>query len=136
MQLPTGLRRVSGQALVETALVFPLLVTLALGLLQVTLYIHACDVLVAAVQEGARLAAEDGRSLEDGYQRARALARAGLGGAVEPIEPRGRADAELVELRIDSALRPILPLPIGNGLPIQVQASVSRERFRPGGASP
>jgi hypothetical protein len=118
------------------AMVFPLLLTLALGLLQVTLYIHARDVLLAAVQEGARLAAEDGRSLEDGYQRARVLARAGLGSAVEPLEPRGRLDPELVEMRIDAALRPILPLPIGTGLPIQVQASVSRERFRPGGASP
>jgi hypothetical protein len=124
------------QALVETALVLPVVLTLTLGLLQVTLYIHARDVLVAAVQEGARLAAEDGRSLADGYARARGLVRAGLGAAVEPVEPRGHADGELVEMRIDSALRPILPLPIQGGLPIHVQATVSRERFRPGGVGP
>ena len=66
----------------------------------------------------------------------RRLVRAGLGSAVEPVEPRGKLDAELVEMRIDSALRPILPLPIQGGLPIQVQATVSRERFRPGGGGP
>jgi len=124
------------QALVETALVFPLLVTLALGTLQITLYVHAYDVLVAAAQEGARLAAEDGRSLEDGYARVRGLVKAGLGSAVEPIEPRGRLDSELVEMRIDAALRPILPLPIQGGLPIHARATVSRERFRPGGGAP
>jgi Flp pilus assembly protein TadG len=129
-------RRREGQALVECALVLPLLVTLALGLVQITLYIHARDVLVAAAQEGARLAAEDGRRLEDGYVRTHALVRAGLGEAVQPVEPRGRVDADVVEMRIDSALRPILPLPIDGGLPINVRASVSRERFRPGGGNP
>ena len=49
------------QALVESALVLPFVVTLSLGVLQVVLYVHARDVLVTSVQEGARLAAEDGR---------------------------------------------------------------------------
>jgi hypothetical protein len=123
----------AAQALVETALVFPLLLTLALGLLQVTLYVHARDVLMTAAQEGARLAAEDGRTLEDGFARVRAVAQAGLGDAVEPFEPRGRMDDDLVEIHLESALRSIVPLPISSGLPIQVHASVSRERFRPGG---
>jgi TadE-like protein len=136
MRRPARPGRSKAQALVETALVFPLLVVVALGVLQLTLYIHARDVLVAAAQEGARLAAEDGRSLEDGYARVRRLVRAGLGSAVEPVEPRGRLDADLVEMRVESALHPILPLPIERGLPIHVQATVSRERFRPGGGSP
>jgi hypothetical protein len=136
MVFPGRARPVRAQALVETALAFPLILSLALGLLQVTLYIHACDVLVGAAQEGARLAAEDGRTLEDGYQRVRDLARAGLGSSVEAFEPRGRMAAEVVEMRIDSELRPILPLPIAGGLPIHAEASVTRERFRPGGGGP
>jgi hypothetical protein len=127
--------RLRSQAMVEWALVLPILVTLLLSLTQVALYLHARDVLVAAAQEGARLAAEDGRHLEDGYERVRSLVRAGLGDAVERVEPRGQQDAELVEMHIESALRPILPIPIGDGLPIVVHASVSRERFRPGGGS-
>ena len=66
----------SGQALVEVALVFPLLIVTSLGVLQVALYAHARDVVLASAQEGARLAAEDGRGLEDGYARVATLARA------------------------------------------------------------
>src|SRR4051794_18996960 len=72
----------AAQALVESALVLPLVVTLSLGVLQVVLYAHAHDVLTSAVQEGARLAAEDGRRLDEGYARAEALVRAGLGTSV------------------------------------------------------
>jgi hypothetical protein len=103
--------------------------------LQVTLYIHARDVLVGAAQEGARLAAEDGRGLEDGYARVHALVRAGLGDALERVEPRGEVEPDFVRMHIQSRLRPVLPLPIPGGLPVEGHASVSRERFRPGGVS-
>ena len=56
-------RRLAAQALVEAALVFPLAIGLSLGIVQVVLYVHARDVLVGAVQEGARLASEDGRGV-------------------------------------------------------------------------
>jgi hypothetical protein len=126
----------AGQALVETALVFPLLIVVSLGLLQVVLYAHARDVLLSAAQEGARQAAEDGRGLDDGYTRVTELARAGLGTTVRSLVTRGRLDLEQVEMTIDTSLSPILPLPLADGLPIHVQASVTRERFRPSGAAP
>src|SRR2546423_6204553 len=97
----------AAQALVESALVMPLLVTIALGMLQVVLYVHAHDVLTSAAQEGARLAAEDGRGLDEGYARARALVAAGLGSSVDPVRLDGGRDDDLVALRIDAALRPI-----------------------------
>jgi hypothetical protein len=122
-----------GQALVETALVFPLLIALSLGVVQVAIYVHAKDVLTSAAQEGARLAAEDGRSLDECYVRIDALVRAGLGSSLEPFQAHGRMDSELVQINIDTHLRPILPLPAADGLPLHVQASVTRERFRPGG---
>src|SRR5438105_11306303 len=106
------------QALVESALVFPLLVTLALGMVQVVLYVHARDVLTSAAQEGARLAAEDGRGVDEGYARARALLTAGLGTSVDRLVVAGAMDDELVAIRIDGALRPILPLPLVGDLPI------------------
>lgn len=126
-------RGATGQALVETALVLPLLIVLSLGLLQVALYAHARDVLLGAAQEGARLAAEDGRGLEDGLDRLRELARSGLGGTVEPLRTRAQVDDEQVEITIDTSLSPILPLPLEGGLPLHVRASMSRERFRPNG---
>jgi hypothetical protein len=125
----------SGQALVESALVLPLLVALALGVLQVMLYAHARGVLTSAVQEGARLAAEDGRDLNDGYARAEALVTAGLGSSVDPVRLDGRLDAEVVSVSVDAHMRPILPLPLVNDLPIHVEGRVARERFRPGGGT-
>ncbi len=126
-------RRDIAQALVESALVLPLVLTLSLGVLQVVLYAHARDVLISAAQEGARLAAEDGRGLDEGYARARALIAAGLGTSVDPVRLDGGADDELVAVHIDAALRPILPLPLVHDLPITAVGRVARERFRPAG---
>lgn len=126
-------RRGAAQALVESALVLPLLIMLSLGVLQVILYAHARDVLVSAVQEGARLSAEDGRSLAEGYARAEALVTAGLGTSVQPVRLDGSLDDEVVALRVSASLRPILPLPLVAGLPIRAEGRVARERFRPAG---
>jgi hypothetical protein len=126
-------RRSAAQALVESALVLPLVIMLSLGVLQLVLYAHARDVLTSAVQEGARLAAEDGRGLDEGYARAKALVNAGLGTSVDPVRLDGTLGADVVALRVDARLRPILPLPLIQSLPIQAEGRVARERFRPAG---
>lgn len=127
--------RSAGQALVEFALVLPLLVTLTLSVVQLVLYAHARDVVLSAVQEGARLASEDGRDLDQGLMRARTLVSAGLGGSLDSVQVDGTMDADVVRVGIQAALRPILPLPLPlpGGLPIRSEASIARERFRPGG---
>jgi Flp pilus assembly protein TadG len=122
-----------GQALVESALTFPLLLALVLGVLQVALYFHARDVFVAAVQDGARLAAEEGRAPAEGVARARLLIAAGLGGAVTEPRVDATADDSEVALRASAQLRPIVPLPMDAGLPIDVTARVAHEHFRPDG---
>jgi TadE-like protein len=119
------------QALVEFALVLPLVIVLSLGVLQLVLYAHARDVVIGSVQEAARMSAEDGRNLDDGYARARALITAGLGRSLNPLTIEGRMDADVVSIRIDAGLQPILP--VATNLPIHAQAWVARERFRPGG---
>ena len=126
-------RPCAAQALVEFALVLPLVLALSLGALQLVLYAHAHDVVLSAVQEAARLSAEDGRSLDDGYARARELVAAGLGGALDAAQLTGSMNADSVQVRLDGSLRPILPLPPGDGLPLHAEARMSRERFRPGG---
>jgi TadE-like protein len=119
------------QALVEFALVVPLIVSLSLGVLELALYAHARDVASSAVQEGARLAAEDGRTLDEGYARARTLVAAGVGTSLDRLSISGTIDADIVEMRLDASLQPIVPL--GVGLPVRAEAWVARERFRPGG---
>src|SRR5438132_14385853 len=94
-------RGACAQALVESACVFPLMVALTLGVLQVVLYAHARDVLITAVQDGARLAAEDGRNLDEGVVRARDLVAAGLGRSVDPLALRATADDQVVTLEAD-----------------------------------
>jgi Flp pilus assembly protein TadG len=128
---PVRSRLCVAQALVEFALVAPLVVSLSLGVLQLVLYAHARDVVISSVQEAARLSAEDGRSLDEGYARARTLVGAGVGSSLDPMSIVGSADADIVEMRMDATLRPILPL--GDGLPIHAEAWVVRERFRPAG---
>ena len=120
------------QALVEFALVVPLLVGLSMGILQLVLYAHARDVVISSVQEGTRLAAEDGRGLEEGFARTRALIVAGLGTELDPLAIDGNIDADLVRIHVRAGLLPLLPL--GATLPIEAEAWVTRERFRPGGA--
>lgn len=125
-------RGCASQALVEFALVLPLVVIVSLGILQVVLYAHARDVLVSSVQEGARLAAEEGRAADEGSARAQALVAAGLGNSLDGLRLQSTFDDEVVGLRADALLRPILPLLSLRGLPISAEAWVARERFRPG----
>jgi hypothetical protein len=106
---------------------------LSLGVVQVMLYAHARGVITSAVQEGARLAAEDGRGLDEGYARTAALVSAGLGASADPVRLGGQMDSEVVAVSVDAHLRPILPLPMVNDLPIHAEGRVARERFRPGG---
>lgn len=129
--LQVRLRPRVAQALVEFALVVPFVLSLSLGVLQVVLYAHARDVVISSVQEAARLSAEDGRNLDDGYARARGLLSAGLGSSLEPLAMDGSMDAEVVTMRLDASLQPILPL--FGGLPLHAEAVVARERFRPAG---
>jgi hypothetical protein len=126
-------RAAASQALVEFALVLPLLVVLSLGAVQVVLYAHARDVLISSVQEGARLAAEDGRLLDDGYARAQTLLASGLGTSLDGLRLEASLDDDVVALQADASLRPILPLLLASGLPLHAEAWVIRERFRPSG---
>jgi Flp pilus assembly protein TadG len=131
--MPSRRQASAAQALVEFALVLPLVVVLSLGLVQVVLYAHARDVLLSSVQEGARLAAEDGRLLDDGYARAETLIGAGLANSLDALQLTASLDDEVVEVSADASLRPIVPLAVARGLPLHVEAWVTRERFRPGG---
>jgi hypothetical protein len=118
-----------GQALVETAIAFPLLVAVALGVVQLVLFAHAEHVVTAAVQDGVRVAAAEDRTLEDGLAHAQALLRAGLGAAARDVSLEARGDGDLVALEARGTLRLVIPW-VGAGLPLRARAVASKEGFR------
>lgn len=76
----------TGSAVVEFALVTPLLLILLLGVLQIALAMHVRATLTAAAAEGARVAALSGSSLSRGEQRTRdVLADSLAGGRVAGV---------------------------------------------------
>jgi Flp pilus assembly protein TadG len=66
-------RKDSGSAIVDFVLVAPLLIAVALAILQVILVMHVRTVLTSAAAEGARAAALSGADPRAGERRARAI---------------------------------------------------------------
>jgi hypothetical protein len=102
--------------------------------LQFALVVHAHQVVTAAAQEAARVAATEGRTPQEGQEYAAALLRAGLGANAAPFaiavayEPPS-GDTTIATVR--GALPLAVPFP-GGGVPLQATARVRTERFRPG----
>lgn len=69
--------------MVEFLAVAVLVVASLLGLAQMAVWVWARGVAVSAAHEGARTAAEAGRSIDDGVLRTRTLLRDGLGGGAD-----------------------------------------------------
>ena len=108
-----------GAAVVEFTLVSILLVSLFLMILQVGLVLHTRNVMVAAAQEGARLAANADRTEADGVARTREALRGSLGAdllARTEVAPAGRSatpgGAPVVGIRVSGPL-PFLFVPVG-----------------------
>jgi len=135
--LPVGvLRRVGrggpAQAMVETAVAFPLLLLVAIGLVQFALFVHAQSVVTGAVQDGARVAAAADRTPADGVAHAQALLRAGLGQSAGDIAVRAVEDSDVVVIEAQGRLRTIIPWVADASLPLGARAVMSKERFRVG----
>jgi hypothetical protein len=106
----------------------------ALAVVQLALYAHAGQVVAAAAHEGARSAAADGGSLEDGVALAQQLLRAGLGPSAGAIGLRATDDGQRVTLSATGQMPLVIPWAADAGLPLSSTAAVSKERFRAGGA--
>ena len=120
-----------GQALVEAAIAFPLLVTAALALVQFALFVHAQHVVTGAAQDGARVAAASDGSLGRGLAHARELIDAGLGRA-GTVTVTGQADANVIILEARGSLRLMIPLAADSSLPLRARAISQKEAFRVG----
>src|SRR5215467_9642097 len=84
--------RQPAQGLVEAAYSAVLLVAVLALVLNVALWGHAQNVVTAAVQDGARVAAAQGGDLTHGSARARDLLAAGLGRSASLVALTARAD--------------------------------------------
>ncbi|MGE0544374.1 MAG: TadE/TadG family type IV pilus assembly protein [Dehalococcoidia bacterium] len=123
-----------GQALVEAALAFPLLLLVALGLVQFALFAHAQHVVTGAAQDGARVAAAEDGTVEDGVAHAQAVLRAGLGRSAEEVTVQGVGDGESVAIEARGRLRMIIPWVADATLPLEARSMITKERFRAGPA--
>lgn len=118
-----------GQAMVEVAVAFPLLVLVALALVQFALYVHAENVVLGAVQDGARVAANSDRNVSDGIADTRTILRAGLGAMASSIGVQGSDDGQDVTISATGGLPMILPGVASVRLPLKARASMSKETF-------
>lgn len=113
-----------GSAVVDFTLVVVLVLGLFLGVLQLGLALHTRNVLVAAAQEGARVAAGADATEQDGVRRTRALIADALSeqaAADIDVEARvvRRSGAAVVEVTVRGPL-PVQLLPVS---PVTVTVS-------------
>jgi Flp pilus assembly protein TadG len=128
--------------MVETALAFPLLVLIALGLMQFALYAYDQNVVTATAQEAARVAAVASDSQVESAASARvaALLPSSLWGKATIKSPQTAltAGGDRVRVDIDGSLATFFPwFSFRSGttrlsLPLHASVSASRERFRGG----
>ena len=72
--------RDDGNVVVEFILVSILVITIAMGVIQLAVALHVRNMLISAASEGARLAATNDRGLDDGVSRTESLLSESLGG--------------------------------------------------------
>lgn len=107
MSIRSQLREDRGSAVVEFALVTPLLLLVALAVLQVTLALHVRATLTAAAAEGARAGALAGSGLAVAESRTREVLSDALGGDAAQVVDASRTTldgVEVVRVRITARL--------------------------------
>jgi hypothetical protein len=90
--------RERGTVMVEFLAVSVLVVASLLGLAQMAVWVWARGVAVSAAHEGARTAAEAGRSIDDGVLRTETLLHDGLGGSGDSFRVEGKASGDAVDI--------------------------------------
>jgi len=124
----SGTQGEHGAAMLEFALVAPLLMLLVLGAVQFALWYHAQGVVLAAAQDGARLAAAESGTASTGRQRALSLLRTGLGRTADSAVVDAHRGPDITVVSVTAELRPLLPL-VGS-LRLRATGRSLTERFR------
>jgi Flp pilus assembly protein TadG len=121
-----------GQSMVEFALALPVLLLILIGVVQFALVYHARDVASTAVQEGARLAAAEGRTPAEGAARAHEVLESGLGPSAGGFAVTAQSTGETMVVRTEGDYPLFIPWVTGRSIPIEATAEVRLEGFRSG----
>jgi Flp pilus assembly protein TadG len=120
-----------GAAVVDFVLVGSLVLLVVLGVLQLALVLHTRNVLSADAAEGARHAANLGRSESSGGAYASELVRRSVPGAGRSISCSGRSETgtggvPLASVTCSGRIRLVL-IPLGTGLDVSVTGRAVKE---------
>ena len=102
-----------GSAVVDFTLVVVLVLGLFLGVLQLGLALHTRNVLVAAAQEGARVAAGADATEQDGVRRTRAL-------IADALSERAAADMDVEARVVRRSGAAVVEVTVRGPLPVQL----------------
>lgn len=116
----------------ELALALPVLLLVLVGAVQFALVYHARTVAETAAIEGARLAASEGHTPQDGALRTRELLEAGLGATGSDFDIVAEERADVVLTRASGEYRLFIPWVTSLEIPIEASAEVWKEEFRSG----
>jgi Flp pilus assembly protein TadG len=120
--------------MVETAIVFPVLVFLLLLIVQFTLFLHTHNVIEAAAQDALRVYAQDNSTEAAARTRFEEVKNAGVSRNVD-ARPTFKQNADTVEIDVSGSMPTYLVWWTGNrigrlNLSLDMQMQGSRERFR------
>jgi Flp pilus assembly protein TadG len=115
-----------GAAVVEFVLVSAVAVLLTMALAQLGLFLWERNALMGSLSEGTRVAATEGRTVDDGRRVAAELLRRSAGGRVaDAVLISGAESAGVVVLRAEGTLPSFVPgVP---GLPVRMTARMHEE---------
>lgn len=132
-----GARRDLGSVTVEVAILFPLLIVITLGGIQMAMWFHARDLCQAAAQAGVRAARAEGAPPGSGSRAATDyMTRTGAGSVDSPSVDENGSTATAVRVHVRGTVPSLVPLP-GISFTIDQSASAGRERFTtPAGGAP
>jgi len=118
-----------GSVTVEVAILFPVLMLVTLGGIQVAMWYHARDVCQASAQAGVRAARSEGTAAGAGSRAAADyLKRTGAGSVDSPSVDENGSTATVVRVHVRAMVPSLVPLP-GVSFTIDQSATASRERF-------
>lgn len=124
------LRCEQGSALLETALTFPALLLVVLGLLQFALWAHAENVATDAAGYGARQAAEVGGTLSAAVATTQGLVQSGLGGYAAGFTVQGQDTGSTVAVQVQGNIPLLLPWLGTPALPVHAERLAQKEERR------
>ena len=107
----TGVAEEDGSVTVEFIGVLILLLTLLLGIVQLSIYLYARGVVINATVEGARRAAEFDEDLSSGIQQSQSVLSGGIGGLANGINISAYEDGRSVVVVADGVIPGLGPIP-------------------------